>query len=126
MRSAESRVLAVESVDATADTVRDVYERFSVPRSYVRAGLAMGAGVVGMWMLSRIFAAGNRRVNDVVNAGAGATRSAGGAALLLLVQVASAVLLPMVRDRLRGVELGGALKRMSPSHILFRWLGLEK
>ncbi len=126
MRSAESRVSVVENIDAAVDAARNVYGRFRTPRPCVKVALAVGAGLAGVWVLRRAFAAGGRRVNEAVNVGGGRTRSLGGAALWLLVQGASAMLLPVLRDHFRGIELGEALKRMHPSHIFFRWLGLEK
>ena len=45
MRTAESRVAVVESIESTAGTVRSVYGRFSVPSSYVR----VGSGLAPVW-----------------------------------------------------------------------------
>ena len=123
MRTAESRVAVVESIESTAGTVRSVYGRLSVPSSYVRVGLGVGAGLVGAWLMKRVFSAGSRHVSEALNT---QTRSTSGAFVLLLVQVASALLLPWVRERVHGSDLGYVVKRMHPSHIFFRWLGLEK
>ncbi len=126
MRVAESRVAVVESMESTAGTVRSVYGRFSVPSSYVKVGLGVGAGLLGMWLMKRVFSAGSRRVATALSTPAAPARTTSGALILLLVQVASALILPWVRERLHGADLGHVLKRMQPSHILFRWLGLEK
>ena len=119
MRAAESRVAVVESIESTAGTVRSVYGRFSVPSSYVKMGLGVGAGLVGAWLMRRVFSAGSAALNTP-------THSTSGALVLLLVQVASALLLPWVRERVHGSDWGNVVKRMHPSHIFFRWLGLEK
>ena len=123
MRAAESRVAVVESIESTAGTVRSVYGRFSVPSSYVKMGLGVGAGLVGAWLMRRVFSAGSHRVSAALNT---PTHSTSGALVLLLVQVASALLLPWVRERVHGSDWGNVVKRMHPSHIFFRWLGLEK
>ena len=126
MRVAESRVAVVDSMESTADTVRSVYGRFRVPGSYMRMGLGVGAGLVSMWLVNRVFSAGRRRVASALQTPALPARSAGGAFTLLLVQLASTLLLPWVRERVHGADLGHVFKRMQPSHIFFRWMGLEK
>ena len=125
-RAAESRVSVVESMEATAGTMLSVYGRFRVLSSYVKVGLGVGAGLVGMLLMKRMLSVGRRRVSTALQVPTVPARSAGGALLLLAVQLASALLLPWVRERVHGTDFGQVFKRMQPSHIFFRWLGLEK
>lgn len=124
MRSASERLAVLESLDSALGGVSHTWDRLREPRRYMSAGLLMGGGLLGSWLLSRMW---RKRVAAPVQAQA-LSRSAGGgsAALYLLVQVVSALALPWVKSRLEGTEWSGLIKRYQPSSILFRWLGLEK
>lgn len=121
MRSAEARYAMLEALEGASGEVRRMYSRFAVPRTYLRPVAAVGAGMVGTWLLRRLFGGARKAaVTAAPAAGAGAAFS------YLLVQVASALLLPWIRSRIRNSDWNGMLQRMSPTQILFRWLGLEK
>lgn len=124
MRSAESRVAVTEAMEEAMDGARGVYERFSLPRGYVKAGVVAAAGLVGTLVLRRLFSTGSRRI--AAAPGTIAPAHNGTALLYLAIQVASALLLPWVKSRLEGAEWGEMVKKWHPSHIFFRWLGLEK
>lgn len=124
MRTAESRVATTEAMEAAMEGARGVYERFSVPRGYIKTGAAVAVGLVGAWMVRRLLSMGHRKVMEVQGETAPARN--GTALLYLLIQVASALVLPWVRGRLKEAEWGDLVKKMHPSHLFFRWLGLEK
>ena len=121
MRTAEARYAMLEALEGASGEARRVYSRFTVPRTYLQAGTAACAGMVGMWLLRRLV--GRVRRTPVASAPAA---GAGAAFSYLLVQVASALLLPWIRSRVQNSDWSGMLHRMSPTQILFRWLGLEK
>lgn len=124
MRTAESRVATTRAMDSAMEGARGVYERFSMPRGYMKAGAAVAVGLFGVWMVRRMLTIGSHKVMEVQG---GTMPARNGTALLyLLIQVASALVLPWVRGRLKEAEWGDLVKKMHPSHLFFRWLGLEK
>ncbi len=124
MRAAEARVAMLDALEGATGEARRVYSRIAVPRTYLRAGMAAGAGVAGVWLLRKVLS-GVRCTPSATPSGVGAT-GAGAALMYLLVQAASAILLPWIRSRVQHSDWSGMWHRMHPTQILFRWLGLEK
>lgn len=125
-RSAETRAAVKQSLVSTVEAVRGVYVRLKEPRPYVKAGLALGGGVVGLMIGKRLVQAiiGHRALVGcpAMNDCSGTGHALG----WLLIQVVSSLLLPYMRERIRAQELGDSIRRLRPSRIFFRWLGLEK
>lgn len=125
MRSASTRLGVFESLYSAQQGVGNTWARITTPSRYVRYGLMLGGGVLASQMLGRLFGAGKRPV--AVAAEPPALRPGVGRSLLYLaVQLASVVALPWLRSRVHGTDWGGLYKRMQPSYLFFRWLGLEK
>ena len=125
MRSAESRLGIVESLDAAMRGAGRTWELIRVPRRVARWGLAAGGGALGVVVLKWLL--GGKRA--VAVAAPGAAPQGGALALLgrLLVQSLPVLLAPWLKQQmLSGGSGRGLLSRMHPGHLFFRWLGLEK
>ena len=122
MRTSEARYAMLEALEGATGEAKRVYSRFAIPRFYVRAGAAAGVGMMGIWLLRRLLGG----VRKAPVAAAVPAVGVGTAFSYLLVQVASALLLPWIRSRVQHSDWSGMLQRMSPTQIFFRWLGLEK
>lgn len=97
----------------------------SVPRKAVRWGVVAGGGTLVVLLFRGLF--GKRKPVVVAQPLPEAVHSGmGGALLRLMLQVLPMVLAPWLRSSVLGSGLGEALKRMNPSRIFFRWLGLDK
>ncbi len=125
-RVASSRAAIKQDLDAAVAVVRGVCDRVSGSRPYLKIGLTVGSGLVGLLLGRRVMHAlvGGRgpAAHSAPAAGSGVGRVLG----WLLIQAFSSLLLPWVRERLRAPVLTDSLRRMHPSRIFFRWLGLEK
>lgn len=117
MRSAETRLMVLDSVDSTRQGVSRTWQSLSVPRKLLRYGLYAGTGVLGAWLTRRLLGGGR------VPAPAPAARTP---KLRIMAQALTLVALPWLRSRVRGVDWGAVAGRLSPTRIFFRWLGLEK
>ncbi len=116
-----------QGMDTTAEVVRGVCLRVRESRPYIRVGLTVGGGLVGLFLGKRVVhALMGKRETVPLPASAPAGSGVGQVLWWLLVQVLSSLLLPWVRERLQAPVLSDSLKRMHPSRIFFRWLGLEK
>ena len=123
MLSAEARLSVLESLDSACAGVTHTWAGLVNPRQYAQWGMAVGGGLLGVWMLRRLVKRGKRAVVT-----ASTVPAAGGSSPLvyLLVQLASVFLLPMLRARMANSVGEGFWQRLQPSHLFFRWLGLEK
>lgn len=122
MRSAQSRLGAVESLDLAMRGAGRTWELIRVPRNVARWGVAAGGGVVGLILVRRLFGGHRQPVPTPVQA----PRGIGGSLVQLLLQVAPIVLAPWLKTQMNNGSLGQALERFHPGRIFFRWLGLEK
>ena len=128
IRSAESRLGVVESLDSTMRSAGRTWEIVRVPRRVARWGMYAGGGLLGVLLLRRLFSSGHHVAS--VAAPAVAPQSRGAASLLgsALVQLLPVLVVPWLKSQIQGANNGGEnlLTRLHPSRILFRWLGLEK
>lgn len=125
MRAAESRVGVLESIEAARQGVGHTWAGLLLPRKVIRYGSMVGGGLVGMWLLKRLLRRKPAALPQPVYAAV--SKSRGGAVAYAAVQVMSMLLLPWLRSRIiGGVDWGDTLRRLQPSHLFFRWLGLEK
>lgn len=128
MRSAESRLGIVESLDAAMRGAGRTWELIRVPRKVTCWGLVAGGSALGVALLWRIYR-GVRRMSAVAPPVAAAAPQGSALAVLgrLLVQSLPVLLAPWLKQQmLSGGSGRGLLSRMHPGHLIIRWLGLEK
>lgn len=145
MRVAASRMDVLESVSATRTSVRAFTPTISGHAVAIRTLLMAGGGMVAAGVAARMLHRKSRNLALGV-AAAGARRSNPWLALLL--QLSSAVLIPLIKKKLSNGGLlppeqgqgretrhplaaAGSLFRLpkidlSPTRAFYRWLGLEK
>ena len=121
MRSAQSRLEVLESLDAAREGVGHTWSRMMVPRKWGRISAVAGGGLLGVWLLRRLM---HRRPAP---APVVAAAPAGGSPMkYVLAQMFTLLVLPWLRSRSVGTDWGDTWKRYQPSSLFFRWLGLEK
>ncbi len=144
MRVAASRMDVLEAVSTTRTRVRDFTPTVSAHAVAIRTLLTLGGGMVAAGVAARMLSRKSRSL-AVGAAAAGARRSNPWLALLL--QLSSAVLIPLIKKKLSNsgalpMEQGretphplgavGSLLRLpkkidlNPTRAFYRWLGLEK
>ena len=147
MRVAASRMDVLESVSATRTSVRAFTPTVSMHAAAIRTLLMVGGGMVAAGVAARMLHRKSRNLalGAAAVGAAGARRSNPWLALLL--QLSSAVLIPLLKEKLSGsgllppVQEGetphplgvvGSLLRLpkkidlNPTRAFYRWLGLEK
>lgn len=124
MRSAESRLAALESLNSAVVGVGHTWSYLQMPRPYLRIAMMAGGGMVGAWLMRKLF--WRKKPAPAIAASQGTGHSVSSSVLYLLVQVISILLLPQVKSRVENSGWGSFIKRMHPTHLFFRWLGLEK
>lgn len=119
IRSAESRLGIIESLDSARINAERTMSRLSSPATYTKLGLMTGGGVLGMWALKRIFSRNKTIMAAAPAAGASTVRYLAMQSLTLLV-------FPWLRSRILGGEWEPMIRRIQPIQRLTRWLGLDK
>lgn len=125
IRSAESRLGVVESISSACHGLERAYGQLTAPRTYAKFGMVAGGGLVGMLLLRKLTGWVGRKPATVAAVQSGRV-SAGSTARFLLVQALTVLVFPWLRARLQGNGWGEVFKRVNFSHIISRWLGLEK
>ena len=126
MRSAESRLGVVTSLDSAMRGAGRTWELLRVPRSAARWGLFACGSALGVLLLRRMLGSGRKAA---VAAPAVAAPQSGALALVgrLLLQALPVLLTPLLKSQMRG---GGAEGKwgslLHPQRLFFRWVGLEK
>lgn len=122
IRSAESRLGVVESLDSAMRGAGRTWELIRVPRQVARWGIFAGGGTMGLLLLKWLMWP-RRTVASVAPA---AVQRGGMVSVLgrLLVQALPVLLAPWLRSQMQSG--GHILARLHPGRLFFRWLGLEK
>lgn len=122
IRSAESRLGAVESLGSAFAETERAWAHLASPSTYAKSGLIAGCGVLGVLLLRRLLSSSSKSPAPEVRAVGAAS---GSSLKYLAMQALTILVFPWLRSRLINGNWGDALKRLQPSHIIARWLGLE-
>lgn len=124
MRSAESRLGAVESLDSAMRGVGRTWELVSVPSKAMRWGAMAGGALLGLGMVRWFIR--SRKHSSVVPLAPVPRGGLSSSLAQVLVQVLPIVLAPWFRSQVLSGSGGKLLSCLNPGHLLSRWLGFEK
>lgn len=123
IRSAESRLGVVESLDSAMRGAGRTWELMSVPRKVVRAGVTVGGGALGILLFRRLFGS---RPKPLISAPVTPRHALSDVLLQGAIRLLPVLLAPWLRSQVMGAGVSAALERLQPARAFFRWLGLER